>query len=574
MPAAPPSPPSTPLTPAQTRVRAALADAFLLLLVAASLLYTSRMFTFIDDEINILGPAAQPTRAFLASLGDLLRRHEHPPLYDLLIHGWLHLTGGAMAWLRVPSVVFFVAGLFCLSRAAQLLAGPQSATALLWLGLLWPYGFHFGRLAAWYSFVFLLISALTWAYLRHAALLSADSAASGAARVRAVVVYPGLRRAARRKTGAGCTCSPPIYWIGVCLLGLALVYANYLGWALLFLLAVDDWLRHRAQPGTVKRLLLTAAIFIVAYVPLWPAFWHELSVGTSFRQSWTYRLANTAYSVYVLFVSESVAPWFWWLGVPAALAVAACLLLVFFGLRGPARRFLLFGAILVIAMAGAGILYPRRLFVIAPWFLLATAAAIGAVENRYWRSGMALSLGLVAAVGGYGVSARRYYAAPRFFEPWETVAQDAAGAVRDGAIVVGNNPSFFFYLTYALQVPESGPRWRFSGILTEAVQHPQVWEAGDWEAAGRPLRPIMFWVRGMPGPEEGTLIAAAGQWLDARCPGRNVRYLARDPSYLWKRQFAPELNQLLWRVEVRQYDCAPDSPLPPAGATSPTPAIP
>jgi hypothetical protein len=533
MPPAPPTPPDAARSAAQLRIRQALGDAFLLLVLAGALLYTNSRFTFIDDETNILGPAAQPSAAFFSSLGDLLRGHEHPPLYDIFLHGWLRLTGGAMDWLRVPSIVFFVAGMFCLSRAARILAGSDGARALLWLGLLWPYGFHFGRLAGWYSFVFLLISALTWAYLVHAAVLSREPVAGD--------------RDTRRA------------WMCVCLLGLALVYANYLGWALLFLLAVDDWLRHRAQPGTLKRLLVTAAVFVAAYAPLWPAFLHELSAGTALRQSWTYRLANTVYNVYVLFVSESVGPWFWWLGVPAALGAAACLLLVFFGVRGPARRFLLLAGILVAAMALTGILYPRRLFVVAPWVLLPIAAGIGVVENRFWRSGLALSLGVVAAVGWYGVSARQYYAAPRFFEPWETVAQDAAEAVRGGALVVGNNPSFFFYLTYALEAPESVRPWRFSGVLTQTLHHPQVWDPEAWETAGRPVRPRVLWVRGMPGPETGTPIAAAGEWLDARCPGRSVSYLARDPSYPWKQRFAPETNQLPWRVEIREYTCGPDS---------------
>jgi hypothetical protein len=516
------------LTPGQIRLRASLAEGALLLLLAFVLFNTNHFFTFIDDETNILGPAAQPTGVFLSSLGALLRGHEHPPLYDLLLHFWLRLTGGAMIWLRAPSVIFFIAGLFCLSRAARLLAGVPGSTAVVWLGVLWPYGFHFGRLAGWYSFVFLLIAALTWAYLRHAALL------------------------AENRDPAACCAA----WMRVCLLGLALVYANYFGWALLLLLAVDDWIRHRARPGTTKRLLATAAVFIVAYAPLWPALWHELTVGVTFRQSWTYRLANTAYNVYVLFVSESVAPWFWWLGIPAALATAGCLLLALFGLRGPAQRFLVFASILVAAMALGGILYPRRLFMVAPWFLLAIAAGIGMIENRYWRSGMALCLGLIAAVGWYGFYTRRFYATPRFFEPWETVAQEAADTVRDGGLVIGNNRSFFFYLTYALQIPESPSGFRFSGIVTEAIKHPQVWQAEDWEQAGRPPRPNVLWILGMPGAAQGSPMATAGQWLDAHCAGRNVRYLARDSSYQAKQRFVPQIDQLLWRVEIHDYGCA------------------
>jgi hypothetical protein len=521
----------TALPSAQARIRQALGDAFLLLVLAAALLYTNSRFTFIDDEVNILAPAAQPTGAFIGSLGQLLRGHEHPPLYDFLLHAWLYLSGGAMNWLRVPSVLFFVAGLFCLSRAARLLSGSEGARALLWLGLLWPYGFHFGRLAVWYSFVFLLISALTWAYLHHA-----------------VALQRGQSREVCRAA-----------WMRVCFLGLALVYANYLGWALLFLLALDHWLRHRSLPGTARRLLLTAAILAVAYAPLWPAFFHELSVGTTLRQSWTYRLANTAYNVYVLFVSESVGPWFWWLGLPAALAVLACLLLVLFGVRGPARSFFLFACLLVAAMALAGILYPRRLFMVAPWFLLPIAAGIGVVQNRLWRSGLALSLGIIAAVGWYGIFTRSYYAAPRFIEPWQSVAGDAAEAIRNGAVVVGNNPSFFFYLTYALQAPESSRPWHFSGVLAGTVRHPQVWDAGDWETAGRPMRPTVLWVRGMPGPETGTTMAAAADFLDQHCLDRSVSYLVRDPGYEWKQRFAPDVTQLVWRIEMRRYSCPLDS---------------
>ena len=122
MPAAPPASTGTAPTAAQARVRQAVGDTFLLLVLAAALLYSNSRFTFIDDEINILGPAAQPPGSFISSLPALLRGHEHPPLYDLLLHGWLYLTGGGLAWLRLPSIVFFVAGLFCLSRAARILA--------------------------------------------------------------------------------------------------------------------------------------------------------------------------------------------------------------------------------------------------------------------------------------------------------------------------------------------------------------------------------------------------------------------------------------------------------------------
>jgi hypothetical protein len=526
-------------TPAQVRLRATLADCAILLLLAVWLFNTNHIFTFIDDEINMLGPAAQPTAAFFSSLGETIRSHEHPPLFDIILHFWLRATGGSLDWLRVPSLLFFLAGLFVLSRAARILAGVPGSTALIWLGALWPYGFHFARLAGWYSFAFLLIAATTWAYLRYAALLAEHADASA------------------------CRWA----WIRVCVLGLLLVYTNYFGWALLFLLAVDDWIRHRQHPGTLKRLLITAAIFVVAYAPLWPAFRYELGAGTTLHQSWFYRLANTAYNVYVLFISESMAPWFWKFGVPGALAILTAILFVLFVVRGPARRFLIYAALLLLLMSLGGILYPRRLFMIAPWVMLATAAAIGTVENNKWRLTVGICLGIVAGLGWYGFAARQYYATPRFFEPWEKVAQDAAETVKEGGLVVGNNPSFLFYLTYALQVPPSPNRFLFSGVVGDAIPNPQVWQPENWEQAGRPVRPRVLWVKGMPGPEQGGAMQSVSDWLDKNCAGHNDRYMARDASYLAKRRFAPQIEQLLWRIEIHDYACesspAPSSPAPP-----------
>src|ERR1700728_2845074 len=57
-------------------------------------------FTFIADEATQLNSAVQPLPAILAA-------HGHPPLYDLFLHIWLAVTGGAPTLLRVPSIAFF-----------------------------------------------------------------------------------------------------------------------------------------------------------------------------------------------------------------------------------------------------------------------------------------------------------------------------------------------------------------------------------------------------------------------------------------------------------------------------------
>ena len=118
-----------------------------LLLLGIGLVTTNKFVTFNDDESTILGVASNPLRTTLALFFSGSGRHEHPPLYDILLHFWLHWTGGNFDYLRIPSILFFIAGLFLLGRASRHFAGSSGGIAVIWVGVLWPFGFHFGRLA-------------------------------------------------------------------------------------------------------------------------------------------------------------------------------------------------------------------------------------------------------------------------------------------------------------------------------------------------------------------------------------------------------------------------------------------
>jgi uncharacterized membrane protein len=119
---------------------------FLVLSVLAIVLIaTNRWFTVIDDEAFIIDRAAKPARQtidlFLSGVGE----HQHPPLYDLLLHGWLRLTNGNIHLLRLPAIAFYLMGAWALAEAAKRLGGSRSQVCVLWMVALWPYGFHFGR---------------------------------------------------------------------------------------------------------------------------------------------------------------------------------------------------------------------------------------------------------------------------------------------------------------------------------------------------------------------------------------------------------------------------------------------
>ncbi len=499
------------------------------------MLYSDRLFAILDDEALVLSAAAQPLRSslhlFFAGWGAL----ERPPLYDIWLHLWLRITGGAFVLLRAPSMVFFLAGLWILSRAAKRIGGPASGAALLWAAVFWPYGFHYGRLASWYSFTFLLICGVTWAYLRLCAAPTTNA------------------------------------WAIFLALAVALIYTNYAGWALLALLAVDNLLRHRGELRMpyLGRLLGTAALLTAAYAPLWRVVLPRLGDAVDPHATWKLRLLTAGYNAYALVVSESVAPWFWRFGVPAAVSIAAGFTLALVFLRGEARRFLIFGALLLAGMDLLGLLQAKWLFLVAPWFLLPIAVLFGTMKHPYWRAALALSLVVPAAIGWYGIYSRHYYSQQRFVEPWANISAQAVQAIRDGGFIIGDNPSFFFYLTYALEASPTNSSWRFSGSLPEAVHHPQVWSASDWQAAGQPLKPYMLWVHGTPNTEENRSMAEAGQSLDHSCGDRVVRYLVRDNGNGWKERLFPGTN-IFWRIEIRQYACDQGgAAAPPANSGSP-----
>jgi dolichyl-phosphate-mannose-protein mannosyltransferase len=492
-----------------------------LLILGMTLIASDRFITYIDDETSILGAATQPVRATLSLYWSGEGQHEHPPLFDILLHFWLRLTGGAFEYLRLPSIVFFLVGLFLLACAAKRLGGKSSALATVWLGVLWPFGFHYGRLAAWYSFSFFLVAGLTLAYLKY-------------------LEDP--------KTGQ---------WAWFCLLGVALLWTNYFGWAVLGCFAIDQFLRHRASERTANRavVLQTISVWCVAFLPLLRAFRTELGMGLNFHVRPLAILANSAFSFYSLFVSEAVAPWFWVLSIPAGLAVLVCVVLVVISIPKNARRFLLYGFLLFAVMAVSGLLLTKRLLLVAPWIVMAIGIAIAESKPLYARIGLPVALLIIGGIGWYGIYTRRYYSAPRFIEPWPKIAQETVDKIHGGAMVIADNPSFLFYLTYTLPAPQSSSPWKFLGLLPEQILDPHVKFPEQWLAAGHPISPAMVWIRGVGGARTVEPMDASADQLGRSCGAQTSRMTMRDSGYEWKKRIFPEAVELQWRIEVRDYDC-------------------
>jgi hypothetical protein len=491
-----------------------------LLALAVLMAGSDPWFTHIDDEAAIIDVAARPARDTIRAFRSGIGQHEHPPLYDLILHVWLRATGGKLQLLRLPSMLFFLAAIWTLAQAARQMAGAGGAPSLLWMAALWPYGFHYGRLATWYSFSFLMVALLTLAYLQFAQ-------------------EPTFGR-----------------WLWVLLASLGVVYTNYFGWALLACLAVDLIFRRRSELDQWWWALAgTGALLLIGYLPLLMPFLVEVRRGVRPSHSLLATILSGGYSLYCLFVSESVAPWFWALSIPATIAVAACLVLVFYYAPPAARRFLIYFLFLLAVMTGLGIGNARRLLLIAAWLLLPASVTLASLPQKWPRRILVGSLAVVAAIGWFGIISRRFYAASRWFEPWPEVAQQAAQVVRGGGVVVGNSTPFFFYLTYALRPGQQDSDWRLRGLLPDSVQSPGVYQPEQWASAGHPIGPQALLVKGLHyGQPQGPTVAAES-WLEQNCRVQDVRRMMADSGSRIKQAYFPELGQAAWRIEIRAYAC-------------------
>ena len=493
----------------------------LLLLLGAAMMLTNRWISFMDDEIAILQDATAPIHVTVMAFVDGNGLHRHPPLYDLILAAWMRLTAGRVALLRLPAIVSYLLGLWFVILSAGLVGRPQARRIALVLGMIFPYGFHFGRIAGWYSFSFFTLALVTYSYLR-------------------ILEEPGWGR-----------------WALLVVASILAVHANYFLLALLGLLALDYCLAHRSQMR--KALTATAgtmSVVLLGCYPLFRSLFVRLAVDAEILRP-VFSTKATAlfgvYNLYTLFVSESVAPWFWFLSIPAALSIAVCCsLLLRYGPREARLLFLGFMACML-AMTLLNLINTKRLLFLSPWLLIAVAAMLANLPNLSQRKWAAGTLVVIGAIGWFGIVSRQFYAAPRLIEPWPSVAAEAAGEVREGGVVIGNNPSFFFYLTDLLRSADGHPQ--FEGVFPVCLRHPQLFEPNQWLAEGKQLGRTTLLVEGAADDTLWASTVEAQRFLDQTCRLDGVRREMLDSGFVWKQRLYPARRQPQWRIEVRTYAC-------------------
>ncbi len=494
-----------------------------LLMLGLVMVVSDPYFTFIEDEVHIISAAASPVGQtadlFIHGTG----QHEHPPFYDLLLHGWLRITGGRMRLLRLPSMGFYLLGIGVLMATARKLCGAKAANRVLWITALWPFGFHFGRLAAWYSLSFLLVAILTYRYL---AFLTARTFKN---------------------------------WLLAIIPAILLLYTSYFGWAILACLFLDYVLQTRNEPGRRwPHILFTLLLLMVAFLPLMAAFLAEVDRGVGNENSVLGTVLLGAFNIYALFASESVAPWYWTLGIPVAIAITACVAAVLLYAPPVARRFFVYFLLLITGMSLLGIIGTKRLLLISAWAVLPLGLCLGTLKTPRRKAFLLASLLVIAGVGWFGTVARRFYAAPRFIEPWNSVAMQMAKAAREGDVVIATHPSFFFYLTYDLHRLEKGSPLDLAEVWPYRVGGPPVYDPLSWQGEGRPLSVNVFVVKDV---SSGNNVDDAEAYLTDHCTVEDVNRLLPDSGFRLKERFLPGFPQVRYRIEVQHYNCTGKSKL-------------
>ena len=485
-------------------------------LIASILLLTNPYLSILEDETSIVVAANSPISHTLNLFAMGEGQHEHPPLSDLLLHFWLPVAGVSPSLVRLPSIVSYSLALVTLAAVAQKMAGALAFYSTMLFGMLWPFGFHFGRLVGWYSFCFLLLGLLTLSYLHF-------------------LEAPSWKR-----------------WSLVVCVSFAAVTSNYFCWFFVAVIILDLLLTFEPR-AAFRYAAICLMILFIGYGPVWISLAHEVcgvdpwGVGHGIQGT----VLNAGFNLYALFISESVAPWFWTVSIPGAIAIGIVLISIPCLIEGRARRFY-FGFIgLFGIMAALGIIGTKRLLFISGWLLIGIGCALASRTRRFLRALLAVSLLVTVVIGWTGILSRKYYGALHYVEPWAVLAREAAENIGKGQVVISNSPSFLFYLNASLHdlrlSANERPGWATGPNVISLIQS-EIPES-------LPEKRVMF-VRGV-NTSATQRTARAEHWMMSHYRLDSSDRLLRDEGFeLKKRYFHIDIDDP-YRICVEQFDCRP-----------------
>jgi hypothetical protein len=486
---------------------------------AAIMIGTNSHFTILDDESTIVAVAGHPigptVSVFLFGKG----QHEHPPLSDILLHLWLVATNYSFFWLRIFANLFFIAAMFLTAKSAERLSGKSAYWTTLVVGFVWPFAFQYGRITGWYCFTMFLVSLVTWLYLR---VIAEESGWA---------------------------------WFFFAFAGIALVWSNYFGVAILALLLVDLLIFNRnLARKNIRPLLMSVAAVVLCSIPLVRIVLADLAVKAApSHVSWKRLIPTIGYPTFSLFGSVAVAPWFLPLSLPIFAAMIALFVALWFS---PSRKWMVYFVLSLVLLQLSGHMNVKRVVFLLPWLFLGIGGAAFSPKARYPRMVLA-AIATFVIVGWVGIVSGKHYSTTNLYEPWRNVAQVAAGDARRGATIISENSPFFFYLNYALGLEAE------TGTATGSYLGKELYEShgyrvlypSDWQTMAHALSGNVVVVNGSADTGSVQWTNALDNRLRQRCRMLSEYRAAPDPSAALKRKFANDVAVLIYRVDVSWYDC-------------------
>lgn len=488
----------------------------------AVMIATNSRFTILDDEANSVAIAGRPVAQAVAPfLFNDSYRELHPPETEIVWHAWLAATNHALFLLRVLANFFYFGAALMTALCAEKMAGRRAYWAALLTGLAWPFAFQYGRIAGWYTLSTFLLAVVTWLYLR---LIEAP------------------------KTGQ---------WAWFALMCVVFIWSNYFGFVFLLLLLADLLIFHRDLAARNKRAIaITAVVIAATFLPLIRAAFADVGgyIGDAATGvSVSHELAAVGYPAFAMLGSAAVAPWFWPLSVPVAIAA---LLLGIAILRSTGRRWLVYAVLAMLTMDAARVFDIKRVLIFLPWLFLAVVLSLGGETARFPRTArVAVAVMLIA--GWIGIASGEHYATTNLHEPWKAVARVVAEDARHGATVVSENQPFFFYLDYALGLEKEMPAADAANLGSDlyARYGYTILEPDQDGKLASSLRGKVVLVNGSGMFEDVQAMKALDDALGRRCSTLGEYRAAPDPAMAWKQRFTRDVPVLPYRTDVTWYDC-------------------
>jgi len=482
---------------------------------------TNTRFTLLDDECRIVGIAGRPIESTLGLYfsGNGLQE-QHPPLSNVLLHLWLVATHYSFFALRIFANLFYIAGILLIADCAFKIKGRQAYLTTLALGLLWPFAFQYGRITGWYSLSFFLVSWVTWGYLT----LLEDRGS--------------------------------LHWPEFAAASVLLVWTNYFGALILLLLFADFWKFHRKLAAERWRsVVATVVVVMLASLPLVKIALQDMASNAAMNvdQSWRGKIVEAVFPVFAIFGSVAVAPWFFPLSLPVAIATLVLLPLIWFSVG---RRWLIYFSLTISSLELSHALMIKRVLFLLPWLFLAMGlAAFGSPPLNARMTRGALIVLLVC--GWTGILWGKHYAISNLYEPWDRISRSVAQDARMGATIVSFNAPFFLYLDYQLGIgsetkDSDGP---YLGESTYRSHGYSILYPDQSQPNAGSIRGKVVLVEGTGWIDDVQAQATLDATLRARCRIIGEYRAAPDPAAEWKQRYFRRVPVLAYRSDVVWLDC-------------------